>query len=190
MSPDAWGALKDDVHAQMRQVSTPFHNGPSYSSLFASQWYRATHGMTTSGHVEDLVCVLEAYWGLSVARSIDCVCMAVDKTILQRCTAHGQGHLSVLTFYLRSLPSRVQEELYRYVNDDALLTKFFTESDQVTSLRAELTRRRERLSKAHSTLGNVPTPAVSQVQTPDGEMLKVHENIACVRIAESSYSYK
>jgi interferon-induced GTP-binding protein Mx1 len=67
------------------------------------QWYRTTHAISPLASAQDMCAIMEAYWNLSAKRFIDNCCMIADRDILSK------------------LPSDVQDNLYPFIRDDAIL---------------------------------------------------------------------
>lgn len=119
-------------------------------------WYRHTHGVNSASNAEDMSVILEAYWTLSAKRFIDNACMVIDRGILG------------------ALPGRINEELYKFVNDDSRLQAYFEEDGSLVSKREELVRTRDRLIKAASAMSIIPTmrrePYKVEVEIPMGPL--------------------
>jgi interferon-induced GTP-binding protein Mx len=81
--------------------------------------------------------ILEAYWLLAAKRFVDNVCMTLDKAVMGDVARH------------------MQEECYRFVQDDARLARFFEEDSKLLARKKELTLRRDRLSKASAAMANI-----------------------------------
>jgi Dynamin GTPase effector domain len=96
----------------------------------------ATHTNSAS-NAEDMSAILEAYWLLAAKRFVDNVCMTLDKAVMGDVARH------------------MQEECYRFVQDDARLARFFEEDSKLLARKKELTLRRDRLSKASAAMANI-----------------------------------
>ncbi|KAG5184845.1 Mx2, Mx-like dynamin-related GTPase [Tribonema minus] len=101
------------------------------------RWYRATHGVNSASNAEDMSAILEAYWLLAAKRFVDNACMTLDKVVMG------------------DVARRMQEECYRFVQDDERLSRFFEEDGKLLARKHELTERRDRLSKASAAMANI-----------------------------------
>lgn len=104
-------------------------------------WYRTTHGVNSSANAEDMSAILEAYWHLAAKRFIDNACMILDEKIMG------------------ALVGQMQEQFYVFVHDKDRLSSFFEEDADLVKRRNDLTRKRDRLSKANAAMANIQVDA-------------------------------
>ncbi|CAM9610022.1 unnamed protein product [Chrysoparadoxa australica] len=108
-----------------------------HASASLKQWYRGTHGVNSFSNAEDMSAILEAYWLLAAKRFLDNVCMTIDKAIMG------------------VVAQRMQEECYKFVQDEAKLERFFEEDGKLLARKEELTHKRDRLAKANAAMANI-----------------------------------
>jgi len=111
------------------------------------KWYRQVHSVNSTANAEEMSAILEAYWTLAAKRFIDNVCIALDHSIL------GQ------------LPVQVQEECYKFVHDESILSTIFEEDAQLVAKKQQLIDKRDRLSKANSLMANIQVRRPGYVQS-------------------------
>ncbi|CAM9520062.1 unnamed protein product, partial [Phaeothamnion confervicola] len=116
------------------------------AGTFLRQWYRTTHGVNSFSNAEDMSAILEAYWLLAAKRFVDNVCMTLDKQVM--------GNVA----------RRMQEECYKFVQDDAKLSRFFEEDAKLVARKQDLVEKRDRLSKANAAMANIQVRKLGTTQ--------------------------
>uniref|UniRef100_A0A7S2V271 PDZ domain-containing protein n=1 Tax=Fibrocapsa japonica TaxID=94617 RepID=A0A7S2V271_9STRA len=113
------------------------HRAKEEIASFMKQWYRQTHGVNSSSNAEDMSAILEAYWSLAAKRFVDNACIVIDRKILG------------------SISGAMQEQLYRFVQDDQKLASFFEVDATIIKRKEELAAKKERLMKASAAMSDL-----------------------------------